>query len=99
MSRQIGFVLAVVYAKSDGAANPAGNDSRLNTGSRLIEAANAGYVPAIDFNGATRASPVDIGFYETNGQSIDLGWKTGPGLNQIWGQNGPPAAPTDVTVQ
>jgi parallel beta-helix repeat protein len=79
--------------------NPAGNDFWLKTGSPLIGAANASYVPGTDFNGTTRTSPFDVGAYATNGQATNPGWKIGPGLKQIGSPIMLPAAPTNLRVQ
>jgi hypothetical protein len=78
--------------------NPAGNDFWLKTGSPLIGAANASYIPASDFNGATRTSPYDVGAYETEGLTVNPGWKVVSGFKTIAGQNTPPAAPTNLKV-
>jgi Right handed beta helix region len=79
--------------------NPASNDFWPKTGSPLIGSANLSYAPALDFNGAARASPYDVGAYETEGLTSNPGWRVGPEMKQIGSLFMLPAAPTNLRVQ
>lgn len=79
--------------------NPASNDFWPRTGSPLIGAANANYASLADFNGTTRSSPFDVGAYETNGQTVNPGWKVAPAFKLASALAVPPAAPSDLRVE
>jgi parallel beta-helix repeat protein len=79
--------------------NPPSNDLWPRTGSPLLGAANANYAPLADLNGTTRDSPFDVGAYETNGQSLNPGWKIGPGFKQTIRGTTPRLAPTNFQVR
>jgi hypothetical protein len=79
--------------------NPASNDFWPEPASPLIGAANSSHAPVLDFNGVPRASPYDVGAYETEGLISNPGWKIGPGVKQIGNPIVLPAAPTNLRVQ
>jgi hypothetical protein len=68
------------------------------TGSPLIGAANASHAASLDFNGATRGSPYDVGAYETNGQAQNSGWAITPGFKLAVASAVPPATPTNLQL-
>ena len=63
-------------------------------GSALIGAATAQYVPAIDFNGATRVGSTDVGAYRYSA-SGNPGWSLAAGFKG--GKR--PMPPTNLTAQ
>lgn len=63
--------------------NPVGWDFWLSTNSLLRNTANATYVPTLDFNETPRTSPYDVGAYETEGRTVNPGWKIVPGFKTI----------------
>ena len=79
--------------------NPASKDFWPRTGSPLIGAANASHASLADFNGTTRVSPFDVGAYETNGQTVNPGWKVAPAFKLASALAVPPAAPSDLRVE
>lgn len=66
----------------------------------LIGRADAAHVSALDFNGAIRTAPYDVGAYETEALPTNPGWRVGPGFKPTGGQAGtPPATPTNLRAQ
>ena len=69
-------------------------------GSPLIGKADAAWTPPLDFNERTRASPFDVGAYETDGLAANPGWKVGLGFKRASGASSlSPAAPTTLRAQ
>ena len=54
--------------------DPANWDFWPAAGSPLRNAADAGFIPPLDFNGTPRTSPFDVGAYETEGLAANPGW-------------------------
>jgi len=79
--------------------NPVANDFWPRTGSPLIGAANASFVPLADFNWTTRDNPFDVGAYEMNGQTSNPGWRISEGFKATGVDALPPAAPTSLRLQ
>jgi len=68
-------------------------------GSPLIGAGNSLHAAPLDFNGSSRAAPVDVGAYESDGLAANPGWPPQPGLKgDIEQDRVPPQPPTDVTA-
>jgi hypothetical protein len=78
--------------------NPAGWDFWPTANSILRNAANASYVPTIDFNEMPRTSPCDVGAYETEGLRVNPGWKVVSGFKATVVQNTPLLPPTNLRV-
>jgi hypothetical protein len=80
-------------------AGPAQMDFWPVPGSPLIGKADAAWTPPLDFNERTRASPFDVGAYETDGVAANPGWKVGPGFKRASGASSlPPAAHVTLRV-
>ncbi len=77
-------------------ASAASNEFWPGTGSPLIGTADSSFVATADFNDTARVSPYDVGAYETNGQSINPGWKIVQGFKAVPGSV--PAAPVNLRV-
>ena len=72
------------------------------SGSPLIGTANAAHVPLIDFNRTARIAPMDVGAYETEGNSSNPGWQITEGfkgIQAIPSDTTPPAAPKSLKVK
>ncbi len=79
--------------------DPADMDFWPKPGSPLVGTASADLAPAVDFNSAPRATPYDVGAYETNGQPTNPGWRIVEGLKGVGTPVTAPAAPTDLRVR
>ena len=60
--------------------SPATSDFWPASSSILRDNAVVSYSPALDFNNTPRASPIDVGAYETNGQLVNPGWRIQAGF-------------------
>jgi len=63
--------------------NAAGWDFWPLTGSPLRGAADAGFIPTLDFNGTPRTSTYDVGAYETEGLAANPGWHIFAGFKPL----------------
>jgi len=65
----------------------------------LIGKAEASLVPALDFNGRDRVSPYDVGAYETDGLSLNPGWKIAPDFKEAKTKDTiAPAPPQNINI-
>lgn len=60
--------------------DPAGADFWPRLGGPLIGAAVAELAPEADFNGTRRAGRYDVGAYQSDGKSVNPGWRIAPGF-------------------
>jgi hypothetical protein len=58
------------------------NDFWPRAGSPLIGKADAALVPDLDFNGTKRTAPFDVGAYETDNHTRNIGWRIEPGFRK-----------------
>lgn len=69
-------------------------------GSPLLGAADAAFVPAVDFNGTNRQAPFDVGAYETDGLANNPGWLIQAGFKDSAPRDSiAPRPPTNLNVQ
>jgi hypothetical protein len=70
---------------------PASLDFWPQPGSVLRDNADPAYAPNSDFNESLRASPFDVGAYETEGLAANPGWQVVPGFKRIGSAPAPTA--------
>ena len=77
----------------------AGRDLWPAAGSPLTGAADAAFAPTVDFNGASRDAPFDVGAYETDGNSINPGWTIQSGFKDGPADTTTPNPPTALVAE